>query len=305
MIMVKDLSQLFNEVLIVPLDESLAGSLEALYNVVVNDDEFIIDNCIVYFITGRGNPIKGILQRHYEDKNGKALSLPEICYQLYAQYVVYRYVCHDKEPLLASKINAALVVQSMMTVHRGSKTQMASMPYVDEIKYFVKCFVNNAQTELQDVEQLRILGQAAFTQEQKNDPDLFYKVKALAIKAAKYDFSLFRTQLNAISDDRPYMKAFEVAAKLSNVNHWEYVMAEPDVIIADLLDGYTNNKMLLSIKRDLEQSNGYNAYCPEKSSSVILNFLYCEKNEGGLAQQKFTPTQLAQHLFYEFLSDKD
>lgn len=303
--MANELTQLFNEVLIVPLDEDFTDSLEEFYDDVVDDDDFNIDDCIVYFITGNGNPIKGVLQRLYENKYSEALAIPEICYLLYAQYVTYRYICHDEGPLLCSKINASIVVQSLMTIHRGRNGQIASMMFVDEMKDYVKRFISKSQLEFQGVEQLQILGQSVFTQEQKDDSELFKKVKALAVKAAKYDFWLLRSELNTISGDSPYLKAYEVAAKLAKVNHWEYVMAEPEATIARLLDGYTSNKMLLSIKHDLEQATGYNAYYPYKESSVILNYLYDGSYEDELGRQKFTPTQLAQHLFYEFLSDED
>lgn len=303
--MAKELSQLFNEVLIVPLDEDFTDSLEEFYVDVVNDQDFVIDDCIEFFITGNGNPIKEILQRLYENKYGEALILPEICYLLYAQYVAYYYICHDEDQLLCSKISAALVVQNLMTLHRGRKCQMASMLYVDEMKGYMNHITSGTQQELQGVEQLKILGQTLFTQAQKDDPELFKKVKVLAVKAAKYDFWLLRNRLNALSGDNPYLKAYEIAAKLANVNHWEYVMADPEATIARLLDGYNNNKMLSTIKHDLGQATGYNAYAPEKTITVILGYLYDGSYEDELEHQKFTPTQLAQHLFYEFISDKD
>ena len=303
--MAKELSQLFNEVLIVPLDEAFTDSLEELYDDTVNDEDFIIDDSIEYFITGSGNPIKGILQKLYEEKYGELFAMPEICYRLYAQYVSYRYICHNENQLMCSRISAALVVQSLMTVHRGKKGQMPSLLYVEDMINFVKTLSGKTQQEFQGVEQLNILGQTVFTQAQKDDAALFLKVKAIAVKAAKYDFLILRNQLNSISGDNPFMKAYEIASKLANVSHWEYVMPDPEATIARLLDSYTNNKMLSSIKHDLEQIAGYDAYHPEKPTSVILVYLYDGSYKDELERQKFTPTQLAQHLFYEFLSDKD
>lgn len=302
--MTNELAQLFEEVLIVPLDSELTSNLIELYDDVLNDEHFSINDCISYFITGSGNSIRGILQKVYDAQYGETLDLPEICYQLFAQYLVYWYICHDEGRTDGNRMDAAMAVRCMMTLHRGQKGQMPSLLYVEDMLNYIKQISNTSFLSFNNQPQLNILGQYTFTQEQKDDPNLFMKVKALAVKAAKYEFWLLRNKLNAINDVNPYLKAYEIAAKLAGVNHWEYVMADPEVTIDNLLSKYKSNKMLTTIKQELQGATIYTVKEPERESSVILKYLHDERYASALERQKFTPSQFAQHLFYEFISDK-
>lgn len=299
-----ELSQLFDEVLIVPLDSEFTSSLIDLYDDVLNDDQFSIDDCILFFIRGCGNPIKGILQQAYETKYGDVLELPEVCYQLYAQYMAYWYICHDEAEADDSRLDAAMTVRCLMTLHRGRKGQMPSSLYVEDMLNYIKQMSHTSYHSLDNQPRLDILGQYLFTQEQKNDANLFLKVKTLAVKAARYDFVFLRNKLNVIDGSNPYLKAYEIAAKLAGVAHWEYVMAEPELTIDNLLGKYKSNKMLATIKHELQGAETYTATEPKRESSVILNYMRDGSYADTLERQKFTPSQFAQHLFYEFISER-
>lgn len=299
-----ELSQLFDEVLIVPLDSEFTGSLIDLYDDVLNDEQFSINDCILFFIRGCGNPIKGILQQTYETKYGDVLELPEVCYQLYAQYMAYWYICHDEAVADDSRLDAAMTVRCLMTLHRGRKGQMPSSLYVEDMLNYIKQISHTSYHSLDSQPRLDVLGQHLFTQEQINDANLFLKVKALAVKAARYDFVFLRNKLNVIDGSNPYLKAYEISAKLAGVAHWEYVMAEPELTIDNLLGKFKSNKMLATIKHELQGAETYTATEPKRKSSVILNYLRGGSYADSLERQKFTPSQFAQHLFYEFISER-
>lgn len=299
-----ELSRLFDEVLIVPLDSEFTSSLIDLYDDVLNDDEFSIDECIIFFIRGRGSSIKSILQQAYETKYGDELRLPEVCYQLYAQYMAYWYICHDEAKADDSRLDAAMTVRCMMTLYRGCKGQMPSSLYVEDMLNYVTQISHTSYCSLDNQPRLDILGQHLFTQEQKNDINLFLMVKALAVKAARYDFGNLRNKLVAINEDNPYLKAYEIAARLAGVAHWEYVMAKPELTIDDLLGKYKSNKMLATIRHELQEEKGYTTMVPKRESSVILSYLYGGSYADSLERQKFTPSQFAQYLFYEFISER-
>lgn len=299
-----ELSQLFDEVLIVPLDSEFTSSLIDLYDDVLNDEQFSIDDCILFFIRGCGNPIKGILQQTYETKYGDVLELPEVCYQLYAQYMAYWYICHDEAEADDSRLDAAMTVRCLMTLHRGRKGQMPSSLYVEDMLNYIKQMSHTSYHSLDNQPRLDVLGQYLLTQEQKNDSNLFFKVKALAVKAARFDFVFLRNKLDAIDWQNPYLKAYETAAKLAGVDHWEYVMEEPELTMDNLLSKYKSNKMLATIRHELEEEKEYTTKVPKRESSVILNYLYGGSYADSLERQKFTPSQFAQHLFYEFISER-
>ena len=299
-----ELSRLFDEVLIVPLDSEFTSSLIDLYDDVLNDEKFSIDDCILFFIRGGGNPIKGILQQAYETKYGDVLELPEVCYQLYAQYMAYWYICHDEAETDDGRLDAAMTVRCLMTLHRGRKGEMPSSLYVEDMLNYIKQISHTSYHSLDSQPRLDILGQYLFTQEQKNDANLFFKVKALAVKAARYDFVFLRNKLNVIDGSNPYLKAYEIAAKLAGIAHWEYVMAEPELTIDNLLGKYKSNKMLATIKHELQGAETYTATEPKRESSVILNYLRDGSYADSLERQKFTPSQFAQYLFYEFISER-
>lgn len=299
-----ELSRLFDEVLIIPLDSEFTSSLIDLYDDVLNDDEFCIDECISFFIRGRGSSIKSILQQAYETKYGDELRLPEVCYQLYAQYMAYWYICHDEAESDDSRLDAAMTVRCMMTLYRGCKWQMPSSLYVEDMLNYVTQISHTSYCSLDNQPRLDILGQHLFTQEQKNDINLFLMVKALAVKAARYDFGHLRNKLVAINEDNPYLKAYEIAERLAGVAHWEYVMAKPELTIDDLLGKYKSNKMLATIRHELQEEKGYTAKVPKRESSVVLSYLYGGSYADSLERQKFTPSQFAQYLFYEFISER-
>ena len=301
--MAKELAKLFNEVLIVPLDEDYTDCLEELYGEVVDDEDFYIDDCIQFFIVGGDDPVKDILQQLYENKYGDILVLPEICYLLYAQYIVYWYICHDVEQPMTNKLSAALLVRCLMVLHRERKGQMASMLYIEEMTKYIEQVPAKALQTLNCTSSLDLLGQTKFSQEQLDDPSFFQKMKWLAVKAAKYEFELLKNRLINLDDSSPYLKAYNIALGLAKVSHWEYVLPNPEKTINSLLDKYKSNKMLSTIKRDMEQTNAYRDLSPKKDTSILLRYMYGESHTELLERQKFTPAQFAQHLFYEFLSE--
>ena len=301
--MANELANLFNEVLIVPVNKKITDNLENLYDEVVGHDDFDYEACIRSFVLGEDCGTEIIVQELYEDKYGERVILPSVCYRLYDQYVSYWYICHDDEIDDDSRLAASLTLRNLLTLHGGRYDQMISYMYVDEIYNYYKQYIKKASLPLKDIKPLTILGQKTFTQEQKDDINLFLKTKALAVKAAKYDFLMQNRSMAKESYESPYVKAYVVAYVIANTENWEYVVTEPVQIIEEILGDYKHDRMLITIRQDFKNVEGYVKEEPNKTSSVILGYLYDESNHDKLSRLKFTPLSFAQHLFFELLSE--
>lgn len=301
--MANELAKLFNGVLIVPMNDVLTDNLEELYDEVVGHEDFDFEACIRSFVLGENCGTEIMVQELYEEKFGEGLILPSVCYRLYDQYVCFWYICHDDEIDSDSRLAASLTLRNLLTLHGGKNNQMISNMYVDECCNYYKQYIKKACMPLKDIKPLTILGQNAFTQEQKDDANLFIRTKALAVKAAKYDFLMQNRSVAGQIYDSPYVKAYVVANFLANVSNWEYIVTEPEQILERTLGDYKQHRMLKNIRQDFKNVEEYGQGEPDKTSSVILGYLYDESNQNKLSCQKFTPLSFAQHLFFEFLSE--
>lgn len=302
--MANELSNLFDSVLLVPMEEDEANCLEELYDDVVGNDNFDIIGCVCSFVTFEKNGTKDILKTLYENKYEKSLLLPDVCYHLYDQYIVYRYVCQDEDIEHDDKLKVSLCLRNELTLVNGEHNQMASNMFVEDICDYYKTYVHEAVSSIKDIKPLDILGQDSFTQAQMADAEFFNRIKVLAIKAAKYDLNMVKSQMRHMLDNKPYMKAFHIAQKLANVAQWEYVITDVESIMSALLSQYTQKRQLAVIKRELRDFLNGNMLESVGITSVVLGFLYKGENEVKLNGQTFSPLSFAMKLYYEFLSEK-
>lgn len=303
MIMDSKLGKLFDSVLLVPLKEGVTNCLEELYEEVVGDEDFDIEECVCSFITYENSGTKNILNTLYENNYEESLILPDICYHLYDQYVVFRYVCQDDDIESNDKLKTSLLLRNELTLIQGNRNQMASYMFVDDICGYYNSYIQEAVSSVKDIKPIHILGQSSFSQAQMEDHEFFNRVKVLAIKAAKYDLIELKSKMGSLSDSNPYQKAYQVAQSLAHVTHWEYVITNVDTLLSELLSQFNQNKQLSTIKREMQAFLDNNVFKSTSFTTVILDFLHEGENEKELGRQKYTPLRFAEKLYYEFLSE--
>lgn len=302
------LQEILGKTFIIPISNAEIEIIRKIANIFMDDMEVEqLQLCgEVYFERARIREFQKQLETISTDEKLEMPQLPILAYVGLAEFI-FCSVVQDEDQPDDFRFIVSLYIRNYLVCHKYEDQLLCPKLLIETLE-FANDYLKRNIAPANVVSTFKpaifkannwkdLLGESASVSQEH-----FQEIKQFAMKAEKYDFEQAKILIAKSQNKDEFQKAFDAAYKLAHVSQWIKVDATPKETIKTIIRKSAIQKKLCAINIDL---SSYEVDDIQSDSSILLRYLLGkgDKDER-IGEAKFSPTEFAVYLYYEFLLEK-
>lgn len=303
----KDLKQIINQYLFIPLNEELVEQLHDIAEMMTKDiDTGKVETYAHSFFTDEVNyQFQHLFIQKFEEQYGDKLQLPAIVYIILEMYIIG--LCVDSDTMNDDMKNKfSLIVKNTSILRKGNWNGITCPEWVIKVFNYNnqnKCItINGSQSFFQLINAVIPSNNWAETGLEITGQDIFNQLRSLSASGIRERMTCYVNSREYKLLNNPFACVYVLVIKMVKEWNWKYIEASPVKKMNEILGKEAKKRKILSNIADDIRNTVNSSYLvkPTMKSSTLLKRV----NDGKpcrIEGAKFSALEFGVYLYYEML----